>query len=82
MVLEYTDILDNMRRHRVEAIVTTEHPASHYGTGVIVLENGNSLDLQSWTMLRYRVIQASEIESVLLRKVFENFVAMTGGHVK
>ena len=77
MILEYTDILDNMRKYRIKAIVTTEHPASHYGIPVIVLADGNILDLQSW--IKYRVIRCSKTENVLLRKAFSNFIAMMGG---
>ena len=77
MILEYTDILDDMRRHCFKAIVSTEHPASHYGIPVIVLEDGNILDLQSW--INYRVVRCSKKENVLLRKAFSNFIAMMGG---
>ena len=78
MILEYTDILGDRKKHRVNAEVTTEHPASHYGIPVIVLDDGNALDLQSWVMLGYRVVKASPKEAEKLEKVFANFSAMAG----
>lgn len=79
MILSYTDILGDRKTHRIKATVTTDHPASHYGIPVIVLEDGNSLDLQSWVLLNYQVIRASKREQELLVRVFDNFNAMCGG---
>jgi len=79
MILSYTDILGNRKRHEIKATVTTDHPASHYGIPVIVLNDGNALDLQSWVMLGYQVVKASSKEKLLLSKVFENFNSMCVG---
>jgi len=69
MILSYVDLFDKKRlQHRVKAIVTTNHPASHYGQPVVVLENGGTLDSFSWVAKRYRVLKASKKEmSALLR---------------
>ena len=79
MILAYTDILGDRKTHRIKATVTTDHSASHYGIPVIVLEDGNSLDLQSWVMLGYQVVRANKKETEMLKRVFDNFNAMCGG---
>jgi hypothetical protein len=61
MILSYQD-LGEKRRHRIKARVTTEHSASSYGQPVIVLEDGDALDLFSWTALGYRVVRAGKKE--------------------
>jgi len=81
MILTYSDILGDGKEHTIKAEVTTDHPCSHYGIPVIVLDNGYALDLQSWVMLGYRVKKASEKEKTNLKKVFSNFSAMAGGPV-
>ena len=81
MILSYTDLfgLGNRRRREIKATVTSDHPVSHYGIPVIVLNDGNALDLQSWVMLGYQVVKASSKEKLLLSKVFENFNSMCVG---
>jgi hypothetical protein len=70
MILSYTDLFDEKRKsHRIKATVTTEHPASHYGQPVIVLEDGGALDLFSWVTLGYRVVKASKKETLALQKM-------------
>ena len=78
MKLEYTDIFNGGEKVKVKATVTTEHSASSYGVPVIVLDDGNVLDLQSWIMLGYRVVKASKKEDAALKMVFENFNTMGG----
>ncbi len=68
MVLSYHN-LGEEKRHRIKATVTTEHSASSYGQPVIVLEDGNPLDLFSWTALGYRVITANKKERAALAKM-------------
>lgn len=82
MILSYVDILGDRKRHRIKAEVTTDHPTSSYGIPVIVLEDGNALDLQSWVMMNYKVVKATKKEGSLLQKVFENFNAMMGMKIK
>ena len=63
MILSYcNDTLGDGKRHRVKATVTTDHPASHYGQPVIVLEDGDALDLTSWVLCQYKVVQATRKE--------------------
>ena len=70
MILSYTDLFDEKRKsHRIKTTVTTEHPASHYGQPVIVLEDGGALDLFSWVTLGYRVVKASKKETLALQKM-------------
>lgn len=78
MILSYTDILGDKKRHRMSAEVTTDHPSSSYGIPVITIEDGNSLDLSSWLMLDYKIVKASKEEKRKLEAVFENFSAILG----
>jgi len=68
MILSYHN-LGEKKRHRVKAKITTEHSASSYGQPVIVLEDGGALDLFSWTVLGYRVIQAGKRERAELARM-------------
>ena len=70
MILSYCDIFDEKRRRRrIKATIGSDHPASSYGQAVIVLEDGGSLDLFSWTALNYRVVRANEKEIATLEKM-------------
>ena len=63
MILSYVDLLDKKKlQHRIKAEITTEHPASHYGRPVILLEDGKMLDSLSWKSHRYRVLKANKKE--------------------
>jgi len=57
MILSYRN-LDETKRHRMKATMTTDHSASSYGQAVIVLEDGGALDLLSWVSLGYKVVKA------------------------
>lgn len=76
MMLSYIDLFKDGQRRNIRASVTTDHPASHYGQPVIVLNDGGSLDLTSWVLLNYRVEKATQKERVALEKVFANFELM------
>ncbi len=67
MTLSYVDLMAT-ERTRIEATITTDHPASHYGAPVIVLPDGDSLDYQSAMFLDYRVESATEAEKKLLEE--------------
>ncbi len=69
MKLSYKDGLPGgqAERKEVEAEITTWHPTSHYGQPALVLDDGNALDLLSWTTLDYRVEQATEEEQEQLK---------------
>jgi hypothetical protein len=71
MKLSYVDLLGDGKRHEVEATITTEHSASSYGQPVIVMEDGGALDLPSWALLGYRVVEATPEERAQLAKIFE-----------
>jgi hypothetical protein len=78
MILAYTDIFNNGKVKKIKATITTEHSASHYGQPVIVLDDGQALDAQSWVLLSYRVVSATKEESPLLEKWLKNTYAMMG----
>lgn len=78
MKLQYRDLLGNGEMRHVEAEVTADHPSSHYGQPVIVLPDGDALDLQSWVLLGYQVLQADADEIEALKKIFSNFGLMCG----
>jgi len=67
MILTYCNI--DGKRHRVRAKITTEHPSSHYGQPVIVLDDGDALDLQSWILCNYQIVKASKNELQQLEKI-------------
>ena len=54
------------KRKIVRASITTEHSASSYGQPVIVLEDGDAIDLMSWVGCGYKVVRASEKEKIAL----------------
>ena len=68
MILSYHD-LGEEKRHRMKAKITEEHSASSYGQPVIVLEDGEALDLFSWVALGYRVIRALAKEKTILKRL-------------
>lgn len=70
MKLSYVDVLGDGCRHTISAEVTTDHAASSYGQPVIVLESdGEALDLTSWVLLNYQVVEATPEEMDLLKRV-------------
>ena len=71
MKLSYVDLLGDGERHTIEATITTDHPASSYGQAVIVTGDGLALDLASWVMLDYQVVEATPEERAQLAKIFE-----------
>lgn len=69
MKLSYMDVLGDQKRHEINATVTTDHPASSYGQPVIVLEDGDALDMPSWILLNYQIVEATPEEMELLKRV-------------
>ncbi len=70
MKLQYTDIFNGGKKVKVNAKVTTEHPCSHYGQPVVVLDDGNPLDMQSWVLLGYQIIKATDKEIEMTKQAF------------
>ncbi len=69
MRLSYRNITTG-DRHEATATVTTDHPASSYGQPVIVLDSdGDALDINSWTLLDYRIEQANPEEAEQIKRV-------------
>lgn len=68
MILSYlVDLLSgNTKRKQVNARITTNHSASSYGQPVIVLEDGEAIDLMSWVFCKYQVVSATKKERELL----------------
>lgn len=70
MKLSYMDILGDGQRHEVKAKITSNHPDSSYGQPVIVLDSDNkTLDITSWVLLNYQIIEATPEEFELLKRV-------------
>lgn len=70
MKLSYVDVLGDGERHEVAAQVTTNHSASSYGQPVIVLESdGEALDITSWILLNYQIVEATPEELELMKRV-------------
>ena len=69
MILSYRDIFSKSRRTRIRASITTDHPASSFGQPVIVLEDGDVLDLNLSILLDYRIVRASKKERAQILKM-------------
>ena len=77
MILQYTDIFGGGKRQKITANVTTEHPASHYGQPVVVLQDGNLLDPMSWELMGYRLVSCTKAEAPIMAKWTLNLYAMS-----
>jgi len=70
MTLSYRDAFDeDVKRKRIKATITTEHPASIYGEPVIVLDDGRSLSRLSWAAMDYQVEKMTVMEKEALQKM-------------
>jgi hypothetical protein len=70
MKLSYMDILGDKKRHTVTARITTNHPDSSYGQPIIVLDSDNkALDITSWVLLNYQIVDATPEEMELRKRV-------------
>lgn len=70
MKLSYVDIFEDGERVTIDATITTEHPASHYGQPVILrADDGEMVDGVSWALLGYRVEAVTPDELALLRRI-------------
>ena len=78
MRLSYADILGDGKRHTIHAEITTDHPASHYGQPVIVLDDGGALDATSWVLLNYQVVKASSAELEMIKNWISLVYLMSG----
>ena len=61
-------------RTTVEVILSTEHSASSYGQPVLVLPDGEALDLMSWVGCGYRVEQATDQERDALSRLLDRLM--------
>ena len=61
-------------RTTVQVTLTTEHSASSYGQPMLVLPDGEALDLVSWVACGYRVEQATEQERTELSRLLGRLV--------
>lgn len=86
MKLSYVDVLGDGERHEVAATITTNHSASSYGQPVIVLESdGEALDITSWILLNYQIVEATPEELELLKRVLivdPRFAAASLGSIR
>lgn len=70
MIVSYTNLFsDSSKRTRVKAKITSNHSASSYGQPVIVLKNGEAIDLMSWVGCNYQVVRASKQEKEQLQRM-------------
>ena len=66
MKVAYVDVLGDGERHVVEAEVSLEPEVSSYGQPAVILESGVQVDVTSWVLLGYQVLQASQEELDLM----------------
>jgi len=67
------------KRTKVKARITTDHSMSSYGQPVIVLPDGDVLDLMSWVGCGYRIEAATAKERVAISKMFAAVGLAMGG---
>ena len=58
------------KRAKVKVRITTAHSMSSYGQPVIVLPDGEALDLMSWVGCGYRIEAATTKERIAIDKMF------------
>jgi hypothetical protein len=68
MELSYVDLLGDGKRHQIKASLATEHSLSSYGQPVLLLEDGQPLNYESWVLLNYKVEKATKQELEMLNK--------------
>lgn len=68
MKLSYVNILGDGKRHTIKATITTEHPLSSYGQPVLLLEDGQPLNSESWILMAYQVVKATPQEFEMLKQ--------------
>ena len=66
MVLSYKD---TDAKRWIRAKITTKHSASSNGQPVVVLENGEALDLMLWAAMGYKVEKAKDKEKEELHRM-------------
>lgn len=67
MKLQYTNPLDG-KISTCAATITTDHPLSSYGQPVIILDDGNTIDAQNWSLFGFEVLSSSQEEIPLLNR--------------
>lgn len=60
--------LEGGERKSITIKVTTDHSASSYGQPVLVMPDGQLLNLESWVLLDYRIERITAAELELLRR--------------
>jgi hypothetical protein len=78
MILQYVDIFSGGETKKIKARITTEHSASSYGQPVVVLDDGEGLNAESWVLLGYQVVSATKAEAELMERWLKNLYAMLG----
>jgi len=79
MKLSYNDSpIEVIFRKRINATITTDHPLSSYGMPVILLEDGDPIDLTTWVICNYSVEEATPVESELLGKWLSQIANIRG----
>lgn len=68
MKLTYQPLWGDTTPREIEATITTDHPLSSYGQPVILLDDGDSLSMESWILLNYRAVETTPEEVELLKK--------------
>jgi hypothetical protein len=67
MLLSYRD--PSGKRQVVAATITADHATSSYGQPVIVLPDGGAVDLTTWILLNYQVVEATADEQEQLQRL-------------
>ena len=68
MILSFVSPFGDGKAKTCEAEITCEHSASSYNIPVVVLKDGNVIDMLSWTLFNYKVKEATPEEMKKLKR--------------
>lgn len=70
MILSYlVEPFNACSRRTVNAQIATEHSMNSYGQPAIVQEDGAAVDLMSWKLCGYKVVEATPLEKEQLARM-------------
>lgn len=82
MRVSYVDVLGDGERHVVGAEVSLEPSVSSYGQPAVILETGVQVDVTSWVLMGYQVLQADAEELALMGRFLRLAEMVTAPDVK
>ena len=69
MILSYVDLLGNGLERKTIATTVTGTQRIVRGSPVVVLEDGDTIDWQSWVLLGYQIVEVTPEELTMLKRI-------------